>query len=127
MLTVKPDAEVQMAVLRELRWDPRVDESDVGVEVDKGVVTLTGVVGSYAKRVAAQGAGHRVAGVLDVANDLKVTLPGSHARTDTEIAQAVRRSLEWRTQIPREQIRTTVSNGSVTLEGDVAFLFLRDD
>ena len=41
------DSEIQQAVLRELHWDTRVDETDVGVEVDHGVVTLTGTVDSF--------------------------------------------------------------------------------
>jgi osmotically-inducible protein OsmY len=39
--------------------------------MDDGVVTLTGTVSSSAKRHAAQEAAHRVAGVLDVANDIE--------------------------------------------------------
>ena len=117
------DAEIQQAVLRELKWDSRVEETDVGVEVDKGVVTLTGTVDNYAKRVAAADAAHRVAGVLDVANDIQVKLPGWMARTDTEIAQAVRQTLERDVTVPHEQLRSTVSNGKVTLEGRVPFAF----
>ena len=123
----KSDSEVQQDVLRELRWDPRVEETEVGVEVEGGVVTLTGTVSSWAKRMAAQDAAHRVAGVLDVANDVKVKLPGDLVRTDTEIAQAVRRALEWDALVPHERIRSTVSNGWVTLEGNVDSWTERED
>jgi hypothetical protein len=51
---MRSDVEIQRAILRELRWDTRVDETDVGVEVDKGIVTLTGTVDSNLKRTAAQ-------------------------------------------------------------------------
>jgi osmotically-inducible protein OsmY len=122
---MKSDAEIHKAVLGELKWDSRVDETDVGVEVDRGVVTLTGTVDNYAKRLAAQEAAHRVAGVLDVANDVKVRLAGASGRTDTEIAQAVRQGLEWDVTVPHEQIRSTVSNGNVTLDGRVSFAFQR--
>ena len=61
----KTDSEIQQAVLRELKWDTRVEETDVGVEVDAGVVTLTGTVSNWGKRIAAQQAAHRVAGVLE--------------------------------------------------------------
>ncbi len=57
----KTDSQIQQDVLRELKWDTRVEETDVGVEVDEAVVTLTGTVSSYAKRMAAQEAAHRVA------------------------------------------------------------------
>ena len=119
MSSVKTDAQIKHEVLRELAWDPRVDETDVGVEVDRGVVTLTGTVATWAKRVAAQEAAHRVAGVLDVANDVVVKIPGTLLRTDTDIAQAVRQALEWDALVPHERIQSTVANGWVTLEGSV--------
>ncbi len=116
---VKSDPRIQQDVIRELRWDTRVDETDVGVEVDSGIVTLTGTVSSYAKAVAAQEAAHRVAGVLDVANDIQVRIPGSGHRTDTDIAQAVRNALIWDVHVPEANIKSTVATGWVTLEGTV--------
>lgn len=117
----KTDREIHQAVLQELKWDTQVDETEVGVEVDNGVVTLTGTVGSYAKKIAAQDAAHRVAGVLDVANDIQVNVPGTMSRTDTELALAVRRALEWDALIAHEKIQSTIANGMVTLEGSVPF------
>jgi osmotically-inducible protein OsmY len=124
---VKTDAEIQQAVLRELKWDPRVEESDVGVEVDNGVVMLTGTVSSYAKHLAAQEAAHRVRGVLDVADDIQVQAAGPHVRSDTELAQAVRRALEWDVLVPADRIQSTVTDGFVTLEGTVDLGHQRED
>jgi osmotically-inducible protein OsmY len=118
---VKSDSQIQQDVLRELKWDPRVEETEVGVEVDKAVVTLTGSVSSWAKKLAAQEAAHRVEGVLDVANDIVVKSPGTTPVTDTEIAQAVRQTLVWDVFVPHERITSTVSNGWVTLAGTVDF------
>src|SRR4051794_33348329 len=115
----KSDSQIQQDVLREFKWNTRVAETEVGVEVDKGVVTLSGTVSSYAKRSEAQEAAHRVAGVLDVANDLKIHSPTNLKRTDTEIAQAVRTTLEWDVVVPDTRIRSTVSSGVVVLEGEV--------
>ena len=123
----KTDAEIQQDVIREMKWDPRVDETEVGVEVDRGIVTLTGTVSSWAKRIAAAEAAHRVFGVLDVANDVTVKLPGSLTRTDTDLAEAVREALEWDVMVPDERITSTVSNGFVTLEGTVESWTQRDD
>lgn len=123
----KSDSEIQQAVLEEFKWDTRIEETEIGVEVANGVVTLTGTVCSYAKKMAAQEAAHYVAGVLDVANDIVVKAPGSPGRTDTEIAQAVRRALEWDVRVPHERIRSTVSDGIVNLEGNVDFLRERED
>jgi osmotically-inducible protein OsmY len=115
----KADTQIHRDVLEELKWDSRVDETEVGVQVTGGVVTLTGTVTSWAKRVAAQEAARRVIGVLDVANDITVKVPGGLGRTDTEIAQAVRRALEWDVFVPEEKITSTVTDGWVTLEGTV--------
>jgi osmotically-inducible protein OsmY len=66
---------------QELKWDTRVNEAEIGVSVTRGVVTLTGTVGSWGRKMAAQDAAHRVNGVLDVANDIRVKPAGSYART----------------------------------------------
>ena len=115
----KSDTQIHHDVLEELKWDSRVDEKEVGVQVEGGVVTLTGAVTSFAKRWAAEEAAHRVIGVLDVANDLKVKVSGDLVLTDTDIAHAVRRALEWDVFVPNEKITSTVTDGSVTLEGTV--------
>lgn len=122
---MKTDAEIQQAVLNELKWDPEVDTANVGVTVTDGVVTLTGTVKNYAARNVAQEAAHRVLGVLDVANDLEVILPGAMERTDTDIAEAVRHSLIWDVMVPHQRVHSTVSAGWVTLEGDVEYFFER--
>lgn len=88
----KTDPEIQQDVIRELKWDPRVEETEVGVEVDNGIVTLTGTVTSWAKRVAAQEAAHRVFGVLDVANDITVKVPGSGAPSGRRAGSMSRRA-----------------------------------
>jgi osmotically-inducible protein OsmY len=123
----KSDKEIHQDILRELKWDTRVEETDVGVEVDNGIVTLTGAVSSYAKRVAAKEAAHRVAGVLDVANNVEVRIPGSGRRSDTELAHSVRQVLQWHAHIPHEQIETTVSDGWVTLDGAVDYWSQREE
>jgi osmotically-inducible protein OsmY len=123
----KTDSEIQQDVLRELKWDTRVDEAAVGVAVKDGVVTLTGTVSSLAKKMAAQEAAHRVGGVLDVANDIQIKTPDSLARTDPEIAQAVRHALVWNDFVPDRRIRSTVSDGIITLEGEVDYWSQRED
>jgi osmotically-inducible protein OsmY len=126
-LIKKTDSQLKHDVDEELKWDTRVKETDVGVEVKARTVTLTGTVDSWTARLAAQEAAHRVSGVLDVANDIHVKLPGSYERNDTDIAKAVRTALEWDVLVPHERIRTTVSNGLVTLEGKVDYWSQFDD
>lgn len=127
VMSVKSDREIQEDVLQELRWDSRIRQAEVGVEVDEGAVTLTGTVDGWAKRLAAREAAHRVSGVRDVADDIRVKFPGSLPRTDTEIAQAIRVVLEWDAFVPDAAIRSTVSDGMVTLEGHVLTLRQKQD
>lgn len=124
---MRTDAQIQHDVQGELEWDTRVEPTDVGVTVHHGIVTLTGTVSSFAKKLAAASAAHRVRGVLDVANDLKVKVAAGMTDSDPDIAAAVRHALEWNVLVPHDKVRTTVTNGLVTLEGTVAYPSQRDD
>jgi osmotically-inducible protein OsmY len=125
---MRSDAELQKAVMEELAWDTRVDETAIGVSVHHGVVTLNGVVAGWAQKHAAEEAAHRVAAVKDVANDIAIKLSWSPRRSDGDVAEAVRHALEWDVFVPERQIQSTVcDDGHVTLSGTVATLRQRDD
>jgi osmotically-inducible protein OsmY len=115
----KTDLDLQQDVARELAWDTRVAPTEIGIQLKNGIVTLSGTVDSWAKLRLAEDAAHRVQGVLDVANDLEVVLPGRAAKTDTEIAQTVRHALETDVLVPDRLIHSTVTHGIVTLDGTV--------
>jgi len=123
----KSDNDIKEQVERELKWECRVGLLPITVEVENGLVTLSGVVRTYVQKLAAERAVHEVAGVVDLANELQVRPTGALAQTDSDIAKAVRNSLEWQPLVPDEQIRSTVSDGWVTLEGEVDFFFQRED
>jgi len=126
-MTYKSDEEIRKDALFQLDWDSRLRLSDIGVTVKKGVVTLTGTVDNYAKKLAAQRAAHSVHGVIDVANDIEVKVTGSLRRTDSEIARAIRLALEWDVLVPSYKIHSTVTNGWVTIEGEVEYYSERAD
>ncbi len=88
---------------------------------------LTGWVDSYLKKLAAENAAHRVRGVKAVANDIEVRLPGSAERTDADLAKAVLDALRWNAAIPAGKLDVTVSQGWVTLRGEVEFGFEKRD
>jgi osmotically-inducible protein OsmY len=127
MSTNKSDSQIQSEVLEELKWDTRVNETEVGVQVRHGIVTLTGTVATFAKRLAARDAAHRVAGVHDVADDLLVQPYAPAKRNDTEIAEVVRTALKLHVLVPEHRIQTTISNGAVTLSGSVDHAWQRDE
>jgi osmotically-inducible protein OsmY len=124
---IRTDEDIQRDVLDELKWDSRVQVNEIGVAVKDGIVTLTGWVDSYTKKLAAEAAAHRVRGVKAVANDIEVRLPGSAERTDADLAKAVLDALRWDAAVPTDKIDVTVSHGWVTLKGEVEFGFEKRD
>ena len=124
--TTISDSDIQRMVQQELEWDPRVDSAGIGITVKRGIVTLAGSVDRYAKKVAAVEAAHQVRGVLDVADEVQVRAM-LQAKADQEIAQAIRTALTWDVFVPDERIKSTVSSGWVTLEGNVDRWHQRDD
>ncbi len=122
-----PDVNTQRNVLEELQWDTHVQPNEIGVVVKDGIVTLTGWVDSYLKKPAAEEAAHRVLGVLAVANDIEVRLPGFAERTDADLAAAVLNALRWDAAIPAGKVDVTVSQGWVTLKGEVDHYFQKRD
>jgi osmotically-inducible protein OsmY len=119
MIDDRHDAALKAAVIRALRADTGVDETDIGVAVEKRVVTLTGWVASEAEKAAAQAAAHRAAGVLDVANEILVRAPFALSGTDADLVRAVRHALEREAGIPAAGIHATASDAVVTLAGVV--------
>jgi osmotically-inducible protein OsmY len=122
---MKSDRELQIDVLDELRWEPGVKATDIGATVKDGVVTLEGTVDSFAEKWAAERAVKRLPGVKALAIELEVKLPGSSERNDADIARAAENALEWDVLVPRDQIKVTVENGRITLEGEVDWQFQR--
>jgi len=117
--------ELQKRVLEALDWEQGLNATRIGVAATGGVVTLTGEVESYADRFAAERVVKNIAGVKGLANDLEVRLPMSSTRSDTDLASAAVRALEWDVQVPHERIKVRVTSGWITLEGEVEWQFQR--
>lgn len=106
-------------VLQQLATDGRVDPTSVAVEVHGGIAVLTGSADSPLAKHAAQEAAHRVPGVLDVVNHVRMPGVNPGPESDLELCRAVRRAL--RRALPdHRQVRSGVERGWVTLCGCVA-------
>ena len=123
---MRSDGDIRRDVEDELRWDPDIDATDIAVSVNSGVVTLAGFVRSYAEKLEAEGDAKRVAGVVGLANDLEVRLPGADERPDPEIAREVAAELKVWLPDSSQHIKPVVKNGWVTLEGEVEWNYQRD-
>ncbi len=121
------DKTLRQAVMDELEWEPSIGAQHIGVAVEDGVVTLTGHVGSYIERLAAEKAVKRVKGVRAIAEEIEVRFPSDKKTSDDQIAKRALDLIAWDSTIPKDRIQIKVQNGFVTLTGEVDWFYQRDD
>jgi osmotically-inducible protein OsmY len=122
----KTDMELKDDVIAELKYEPIVKVTDIGVLVKNGTVTLNGYVSSYVEKLEAVQAVKRIAGVKAIADDIEIQLPASYHRTDSDIAAAATNQINWATLIPPGTVQVTVRAGEITLEGEVEGWFQKN-
>lgn len=122
---MRTNIELQKEVMDELKWDPQLHDvhTQIGISAKDGVITLSGVVDSYNKKIAAEKAAQRVSGVKVIASDIEIRIGASAAKTDTEIAEAVRNALKWNSAVTEDKIEVKVDNGWVTLDGEAQWTY----
>jgi osmotically-inducible protein OsmY len=120
------DSDIRRDVEDELRWDPDIDATDIGVAVHNGAVALTGFVRSYAQKTQAERDVKRVAGVVGVANDIEVRLPVIDQRPDPDIVRDAASALKTELPYSAENIKVIARNGWLTLEGVVEWNYARE-
>jgi osmotically-inducible protein OsmY len=123
---MKKDSEIQEDVMKELLWEPLLNATEIGVAVKSGIVTLSGTVDTYSKKLSAEEAAKRVMGVKAVAEDIEVQLSAYGKKTDTDLALAAVNALKWHTSVPDEKIKVKIENGWATLDGEVEWEFQRN-
>jgi osmotically-inducible protein OsmY len=120
------DSDIKRDVEDELRWDPGVDATDIGVAVHNGVVTLSGFVHGYGQRTQAERVAKRVAGVVGVADDIEVRLPVIDQRPDPDIVRDAVSALKVALPFSSENIKVVAREGWLTLEGAVDWNYARE-
>jgi len=122
---MKSNSQLQQDVMAALRWEPTLSATDIGVSAKDGVITLNGTVDCYAKKSEAEDAAKKVAGVKAVVEKIDVKYPSNWAKKDDgEIANEIISAFKWNWEVP-EQVKASVENGWVTLEGEVEWNFQR--
>jgi osmotically-inducible protein OsmY len=120
------DPTLKQMVIDELAWRPDIDSGHIGVTADKGVITLSGYVGTYTQKYEAEQAVKHVAGVLGIAEELEVRYPRDYSTKDDEIVQRALNSLAWHASVPKDSVKVKAENGVVTLSGQVRWQFERN-
>lgn len=122
---MKKDIEIQEDVISQLKWEPFLKASDIGVVVKNGIVTLSGTVANYSQKLAAERAAKKVTGVRGIAEDIQIGVSPVFRKNDTEIAESVLNALKWHSAVPEEKVKVKVEDGIVTLEGEVEWEYQR--
>ncbi|MDP4285666.1 MAG: BON domain-containing protein [Bacteroidota bacterium] len=123
---MKNDNQIQKDVMEELKWEPFLNAAEIGVAVKNGIVTLSGQVDSYYKKLVAEKAAKKVSGVKAIAEDIQIGVSPSYNKSDTEIAEAVLNALKWHSAVQEDKIKIKVENGVVRLEGEVEWEYQRN-
>ncbi len=117
------DDAIVAAIRSALGEDPRVSTFSPVIEVENGVVTLTGMVGSLAAKRAAGDDARNTVGVWRVRNLLRVRPIAAVA--DKSIRQAITQALRRDPYVERYAVGVTVTNGHAYLQGLVGTDFER--
>jgi osmotically-inducible protein OsmY len=118
-VNMRSDSDVKHNVEAELRCCPNVDETDIAVKVNGGIVTLTGYARNFFHKYGAEEAVKCVVGVVAIANDIQLLPLQAGVVSDPEIARAAVAAIKQQLPLYWQQIRPIVHQGIVTLEGVV--------
>lgn len=122
---MKTNSELQKDVQDAIKWEPLLNAAEIGVTVKDGVVSLTGIVDCYAKKIEAENAAKKVVGVKALVENIKIKFPNSWLKTDAEVANEVLVALNSNLMIPDERLKVSVEEGWVTLEGNLPWNYQR--
>lgn len=123
---MKNNSELQKDVQNAIKWEPLLHAAEIGVTAKDGVVSLTGEVDSYNKKLEAENAAKKVVGVKAIVEDIEVKFPRSWEKTNIEIANQVLMALKMNRSIPKNKVTVKVEDGWVTLEGDLHWNYQRE-
>ena len=121
----KTNEKLQQDVEDALKWEPLLHAAEIGVAVKDGIVTLTGTVDKYQKKMEAEEAAKNVSGVLAVIEKIEIRYPGSATKSDFDIAKAVVKGLDDNWNIPPQKLKVKVENGYVYLSGTLPWDYQR--
>jgi osmotically-inducible protein OsmY len=123
---MKSNSELQTDVQNAIKWEPLLNAAEIGVIAKDGVVSLTGVVDSYSKKMEAENAAKKVIGVNALVEKIEVKFPSSWTKTNTEIANEVLSALKSNWSVPKDKVKVKVEDGWVTLEGELPWNYQKE-
>jgi osmotically-inducible protein OsmY len=115
------DDEIAKRALNIISWDTSIPADKVQVKVEGGWITLSGQVEWYYQKVSAESAVRRISGVKGVSNMLTI----EPRVQPSDIKGRIENALKRKAGVEASKIRVSVSDGKVTLDGNVNAWFER--
>jgi osmotically-inducible protein OsmY len=123
---MKSNEVLQKDVQDAIKWEPLLNAAEIGVTTKDGVVSLTGVVDSYIKKMEAENAAKKVIGVKAVVEKIEVKFSNSITKTNLEIANEALTALNSNWSVPKDKVTVKVENGWVSLEGELPWNYQKE-
>lgn len=128
IIEMKTDETLQKDVQEAIKWEPLLKVAEIGVIAKDGIITLTGIVDSYFKKVEAEEAAKNVAGVKAVVEKIEIKFSDRWSIIDdNEIANEVLNALKRNWSFSIDSVKVKVEHGWVTLEGELAWNYQSED
>ena len=123
---MKTNEELQKDVQNAIKWEPLLNAAEIGVTAKDGVVSLTGVVDSYSKKLEAENAAKNVAGVKAVVEKIEIKFNSSWNKSNADIANEVLNALKSNWVVPKDKVKVKVEDGWITLDGELPWNYQRE-
>jgi osmotically-inducible protein OsmY len=121
------NATVEDDIRGALERDARIPSPDeVAISAVDDEVLLRGTVGSFSQRRAAVADARKAGGVEYVDDQLQVRILDDERRADADIRGIALQILHWDTEVPEELVDVKVSDGWLTLTGEVNHQYQSD-
>src|SRR5271166_3389280 len=120
--TKHADDEIAARAINILKWQVGLPADRITIRVEHGVVTLTGEVEWRFQKTDAENAVHKLTGVVNVINYIKIATP-AHAH---EVREKIQKSLQRSAELDALGITVQTDGGEVVLRGKVRAWYERD-
>jgi len=123
---IKENEDLQKNIIAALQWEPLLKSAEISVTVSDGVVTLSGEVDSYAKKLEAAHAAKHVTGVKGIVENIQVVFPDAPGTDDKLIAEHALMAMKWSWAVPSDKVQVKVENGWLTLSGELKWNYQKE-
>lgn len=112
--------KLEKMVRDKLNWDNRIDVSQIEVSIINGVATLKGCVFTYPEKILAEIETQMLLEIESVVNDIETIFPDSYEiPSDQDLKDALFCLLDANSEIEPSDVKASINNGNVVLEGTV--------